>query len=143
MKTIGLFDRKSKSPNKELLIGKELFRVNHNITSLLQVFSRGSSFKDYCLAHLFTYHRFSRGVLGLAYIAGRENSQPGGICSTGPSPGKGTEINHQFFLFILVSKSDYLQQKIIILTFLCFQQGNCGKTMNELYLLKARKVFMV
>lgn len=59
-----------------------------NTTYLLQVFSRGSAFKDYCLAHLFTYHRFSRGVLGLAYIAGRENSQPGGICSTGPSPGK-------------------------------------------------------
>ncbi|XP_056012005.1 ADAM 17-like protease [Ostrea edulis] len=59
-----------------------------NTTYLLQVFSRGTAFKDYCLAHLFTYHRFSRGVLGLAYIAGRENSQPGGICSTGPAPGK-------------------------------------------------------
>nr|XP_022321266.1 ADAM 17-like protease isoform X1 [Crassostrea virginica] len=67
-----------------------------NTTFLLQVFSRGTAFKDYCLAHLFTYHRFSRGVLGLAYIAGREKSQPGGICSTGPSPGKVYEVNgHQ------------------------------------------------
>ncbi|XP_062584922.1 ADAM 17-like protease [Saccostrea cucullata] len=62
--------------------------ITWNTTYLLQVFSRGTAFKDYCLAHLFTYHRFSRGVLGLAYIAGRGNSQPGGICSTGPSPGK-------------------------------------------------------
>uniref|UniRef100_K1Q1B8 ADAM 17-like protease n=1 Tax=Magallana gigas TaxID=29159 RepID=K1Q1B8_MAGGI len=76
----------------QIFMGTKWPDDNSNIQGLgfeiAEVFSRGSAFKDYCLAHLFTYHRFSRGVLGLAYIAGRENSQPGGICSTGPSPGK-------------------------------------------------------
>ncbi|KAK3082731.1 hypothetical protein FSP39_003734 [Pinctada imbricata] len=64
-----------------------------NTTHLLQVFSRGTDFKDFCLAHLFTYHKFTRGVLGLAYIAGRGSKQPGGICSTGPSAGKVFTLN--------------------------------------------------
>ncbi|OWF44607.1 ADAM 17-like protease [Mizuhopecten yessoensis] len=54
---------------------------NYNTTRLLQVFSRGTEFQGYCLAHLFTYETFGRGVLGLAYIASHKHNTPGGICS--------------------------------------------------------------
>ncbi|XP_069107387.1 ADAM 17-like protease [Argopecten irradians] len=54
---------------------------DYNTTRLLQIFSRGTEFQGYCLAHLFTYQKFGRGVLGLAYIASHKQNTPGGICS--------------------------------------------------------------
>ncbi len=49
-----------------------------------QAFSQDSpkTFKNFCLAHLFTYTSFSNGVLGLAYIGGAQMYSVGGICSS-------------------------------------------------------------
>ncbi|KAJ8321091.1 hypothetical protein KUTeg_002678 [Tegillarca granosa] len=40
-------------------------------------FSREREFNSYCLAHLFTYQRFDRGVLGLAYISSSKKRTSG------------------------------------------------------------------
>ncbi|XP_013383117.1 ADAM 17-like protease isoform X2 [Lingula anatina] len=48
---------------------------------LLEVFGRDATFRDFCLAHLFTFQSFSGGVLGLAYIGSRRRGTLGGVCS--------------------------------------------------------------
>jgi disintegrin and metalloproteinase domain-containing protein 17 len=48
---------------------------------LLEMFSRDPTYKDFCLAHLFTQIPFSNGVLGLAYIGGSRVYSIGGVCS--------------------------------------------------------------
>ncbi|KAJ8320554.1 hypothetical protein KUTeg_002141 [Tegillarca granosa] len=48
-----------------------------NTTQLLKNFSREREFNSYCLAHLFTYQRFDRGVLGLAYISSSKKRTSG------------------------------------------------------------------
>lgn len=56
-------------------------RANWTANTLLQAFSRDEQFRGFCLAHLFTFHKFERGVLGLAYISSPKAKDPGGICS--------------------------------------------------------------
>ncbi|XP_067686012.1 ADAM 17-like protease [Haliotis asinina] len=65
--------------------------------TLLQVFGQDLSFKDYCLAHLFTHLSFVNNVLGLAYIASPKTSSVGGICSkVGSINGVQTSLNTAF-----------------------------------------------
>ncbi|XP_063412810.1 ADAM 17-like protease [Mytilus trossulus] len=54
---------------------------NWTANTLLQAFSRDEQFRGFCLAHLFTFHKFERGVLGLAYISSHKEKDPGGLCS--------------------------------------------------------------
>lgn len=53
----------------------------HN--TLMQVFSREYSHKDFCLAHLFTDLKFEGGILGLAYVGSPRRNSVGGICTPG------------------------------------------------------------
>ena len=55
------------------------------MTCNLQVFSRDVRFKQFCLAHLFTYQAFDGGVLGLAYIGSPRQYSVGGVCTQGES----------------------------------------------------------
>ena len=55
-------------------------------SNLLNAFNYGN-WRDYCLAHLFTYFQFPSGLLGLANIASSFRSQTGGICSRGEREG--------------------------------------------------------
>jgi len=52
-----------------------------DVRDLLETFSRESSHKDYCLAHLFTDIKFEGGILGLAYVASPRRNSVGGICT--------------------------------------------------------------
>lgn len=48
--------------------------------SLLKEFSEVE--RTECLAHLFTYLDFAKGVLGLAYVGSSRDVAAGGICSS-------------------------------------------------------------
>ncbi|KAK4003561.1 LOW QUALITY PROTEIN: ADAM 17-like protease [Daphnia magna] len=52
-----------------------------DVRTLLEVFSREYSHKDYCLAHLFTDIKFEGGILGLAYVGSPRRNSVGGICT--------------------------------------------------------------
>ncbi|XP_050436279.1 ADAM 17-like protease isoform X2 [Adelges cooleyi] len=52
-----------------------------DVRSLLEVFSRDYSHKDFCLAHLFTDLKFEGGILGLAYVGSPRRNSVGGICT--------------------------------------------------------------
>ncbi|CAG0901208.1 unnamed protein product [Cyprideis torosa] len=56
-------------------------RATWDVRSLLEVFSRQYSHKDYCLAHLFTDIKFEGGILGLAYVGSPRRNSVGGICT--------------------------------------------------------------
>ena len=47
-----------------------------------QAFSNGY-WRDFCLAHLFTYQDFPNGVIGVAYVGSPRLIGLGGICSIG------------------------------------------------------------
>lgn len=51
------------------------------IKELLKTFSLNKSWRQYCLAHLFTYQDFADGVIGLAYVGNRKRNAVGGICT--------------------------------------------------------------
>jgi len=52
-----------------------------NVDTLLRQFSY-QNWQGSCLAHLFTYQDFARGVIGLAYVASPSLSMVGGICTS-------------------------------------------------------------
>ncbi|XP_048590326.1 ADAM 17-like protease [Nematostella vectensis] len=52
-----------------------------NIKKLLETFSYEKTWRDYCLAHLFTYQDFADGVIGLAYVGNAKRNAVGGICT--------------------------------------------------------------
>ena len=54
--------------------------MSWNVDTLLQEFSY-QNWTEYCLAHLFTYQDFAKGVIGLAYVASPSLSRVGGICT--------------------------------------------------------------
>lgn len=54
-----------------------------DVRTLLEIFSREYSHKDYCLAHLFTDIKFEGGILGLAYVGSPRRNSVGGICTPG------------------------------------------------------------
>ena len=55
-------------------------RKSWNVQTLLQEFSYGN-WRNCCLAHLFTFQNFDKGIVGLAYVATPDKNQFGGICS--------------------------------------------------------------
>lgn len=55
--------------------------IRFKVSLFIQVFSTNPSFKNFCLAHLFTHTAFDNGVLGLAYIGSPRSYSVGGICS--------------------------------------------------------------
>ncbi|KAK9721989.1 Reprolysin family propeptide [Popillia japonica] len=56
-------------------------RDKWDVRTLLEVFSREYSHKDFCLAHLFTDLKFEGGILGLAYVGSPRRNSVGGICT--------------------------------------------------------------
>ncbi|CAL8071934.1 unnamed protein product [Orchesella dallaii] len=52
-----------------------------DVRTLLEVFSREYTHKDFCLAHLFTDIKFEGGILGLAYVGSPRRNSVGGICT--------------------------------------------------------------
>lgn len=73
------------------LYAATVFRFNTekydwNSNDLLEAFSEVDH-KDICLAHLFTYIDFDKGVLGLAYVGSDKTSDVGGICTDPYSRG--------------------------------------------------------
>jgi disintegrin and metalloproteinase domain-containing protein 17 len=54
-----------------------------DVRTLLEVFSREYTHKDFCLAHLFTDIKFEGGILGLAYVGSPRRNSVGGICTPG------------------------------------------------------------
>eukprot|EP00112_Aurelia_sp_Birch-Aquarium-sp1_P006413 Seg1709.3 transcript_id=Seg1709.3/GoldUCD/mRNA.D3Y31 product="ADAM 17-like protease" protein_id=Seg1709.3/GoldUCD/D3Y31 len=56
---------------------------------LLRAFSRGY-WRDFCLAHLFTYQDFPNGVIGVAYVGSPKLIGLGGICSIAYKGSTGT-----------------------------------------------------
>jgi len=56
-----------------------------DVRTLLEVFSREYTHKDFCLAHLFTDIKFEGGILGLAYVGSPRRNSVGGICTPGQS----------------------------------------------------------
>jgi len=89
---------------KEILIHEEPTPANSNnylynveqtweTKDLLEMFSRETTNRRYCLAHLFTYTAFDNGVLGLAYIASPRIYSVGGLCSLDY-----TKNGHKLFL---------------------------------------------
>ena len=58
------------------------------VRDLLEVFSRTSVHKSFCLSHLFTHRTFENGILGLAYVSSPRQYSYGGICSQPYYKGK-------------------------------------------------------
>ncbi|XP_066598039.1 ADAM 17-like protease [Prorops nasuta] len=58
-----------------------MVREKWDVRTLLEVFSREYSHKDFCLAHLFTDLKFEGGILGLAYVGSPRRNSVGGICT--------------------------------------------------------------
>ncbi|XP_044593060.1 ADAM 17-like protease [Cotesia glomerata] len=58
-----------------------MIREKWDVRTLLEVFSREYSHKDFCLAHLFTDLKFEGGILGLAYVGSPRRNSVGGICT--------------------------------------------------------------
>ncbi|XP_065201925.1 ADAM 17-like protease isoform X2 [Planococcus citri] len=58
-----------------------MVREKWDVRTLLEVFSREYTHKDYCLAHLFTDLKFEGGILGLAYVGSPRRNSVGGICT--------------------------------------------------------------
>merc|ERR1711899_272762 len=56
-------------------------RSSWDVRTLLEVFSREFTHKDFCLAHLFTDIKFEGGILGLAYVGSPRRNSVGGICT--------------------------------------------------------------
>ena len=54
-----------------------------NLFFFPQTFSLSKQWKEYCLAHLFTYQDFADGVIGLAYVGNPKRNAVGGICTEG------------------------------------------------------------
>ncbi|KAL9961542.1 hypothetical protein ACROYT_G030500 [Oculina patagonica] len=52
-----------------------------SIKTLLNTFSQDKQWKEFCLAHLFTYQDFADGVIGLAYVGNPNTNAVGGICT--------------------------------------------------------------
>ncbi|XP_974673.1 ADAM 17-like protease isoform X2 [Tribolium castaneum] len=58
-----------------------MVREKWDVRTLLEVFSREYTHKDFCLAHLFTDLKFEGGILGLAYVGSPRRNSVGGICT--------------------------------------------------------------
>ncbi|CAG0904299.1 unnamed protein product [Darwinula stevensoni] len=58
-----------------------MHRGSWDVRSLLEVFSRQYTHKNFCLAHLFTDIKFDGGILGLAYVGSPRRNSVGGICT--------------------------------------------------------------
>lgn len=72
------------TPSSQTLQGRPHYNVKTDYwdtKELLEAFSGDKYYRKFCLAHLFTYRRFSNGVLGLAYIASERAAAVGGLCS--------------------------------------------------------------
>ena len=72
---------KSPTPVKAGSLHYNMYRTSWDVRQLLEVFSRESVHRDYCLAHLFTDTMFDGGILGLAYVGSPRHGSVGGICS--------------------------------------------------------------
>ncbi|OWF45574.1 ADAM 17-like protease [Mizuhopecten yessoensis] len=57
-----------------------------DMSGLLSTFSQSTTFRDYCLVHLFT-HQGLNNIYGMGYIAGTSLAAAGGICSLSSTNG--------------------------------------------------------
>lgn len=84
------------TPSSSTLQGRTHYNVKTDFwdtKELLEAFSADKYWKNFCLAHLFTYRKFSNGVLGLAYIASERKNAVGGLCSPFYSKYPGVELS--------------------------------------------------
>lgn len=72
---------KEPTPVETIQTHYNMEKSDWNVRDLLEVFSRESNHRSFCLAHLFTDIKFEGGILGLAYVGSSRRNSVGGICT--------------------------------------------------------------